>query len=228
MSDAPARRLRQLGDVPVSQLRNIGEKRTAALSSLGIDNVFDLLTVYPRRYLDRTKRVDLSDLNVGDEAAVFGEVVKVSSRRTRQGRVMVDVTVSDDGDSFKVVFFNQAWRERQLTTGVQALFFGKVSDYKGQRQMTNPVVDVIVGASGEERDPSKVGRVVAIYPASGKAGLTSWEMGGFIEESLRRAGPFFDPLTSSEREEFDLVDRTQAYWGIHLRRSVFPRYSTSL
>lgn len=216
MSDAPARRLRQLGEVPVSQLRNIGEKRTAALSSLGIDNVFDLLTVYPRRYLDRTKRVDLSDLNVGDEAAVFGEVVKVSSRRTRQGRVMVDVTVSDDGDSFKVVFFNQAWRERQLTTGVQALFFGKVSDYKGQRQMTNPVVDVIVGASGEERDPSKVGRVVAIYPASGKAGLTSWEMGGFIEESLRRAGPFFDPLTSSEREEFDLVDRTQAYWGIHL------------
>jgi ATP-dependent DNA helicase RecG len=73
--------------------------------------------------------------------------------------------------------------------GVQALFFGKVSDYKGQRQMTNPVVDVIVGATGEERDASKVGRVVAIYPASGKAGLTSWEMGGFIEESLRRAGP---------------------------------------
>ncbi len=216
MSDAPARRLRQLGDVSVSQLRNIGEKRTAALASLGIDNVFDLLTVYPRRYLDRTKRVDLSDLNVGDEAAVYGEVVKANSRRTRQGRVMVEVTVSDDGDSLKVVFFNQAWRERQLSPGVQALFFAKVSEYKGQRQMTNPVVDVVVGASGEERDPSKVGRVVAIYPASGKAGLTSWEMGGFIEESLRRAGPFFDPLSESEREELHLVDRTQAYWGIHL------------
>ena len=216
MSDAPARRLRQLGDVSVSQLRNIGEKRTAALASLGIDNVFDLLTVYPRRYLDRTKRVDLSDLNVGDEAAVYGEVEKTNSRRTRQGKVMVEATVSDDGDSLKVVFFNQAWRERQLTPGVQALFFGKVSEYRGQRQMTNPVVDVVVGASGEERDPSKVGRVVAIYPASGKAGLTSWEMGGFIEESLRRAGRFFDPITESEREELDLVDRTQAYWGIHL------------
>jgi ATP-dependent DNA helicase RecG len=194
----------------------VGEKRLAALGSLGIDNVFDLLTVYPRRYLDRTKRVDLSDLNVGDEAAVYGEVEKVNSRRTRQGRVMVELTVSDDGDSFKVVFFNQAWRERQLTLGVQALFFGKVSDYKGQRQMTNPVVDVIVGASGEERDASKVGRVVAIYPASGKAGLTSWEMGGFIEESLRRAGPLFDPLASSELAALELVDRTQAYWGIHL------------
>ncbi len=216
MSDAPLRRLRQLGDVSVGQLRHVGEKRTAALESLGIANVFDLLTVYPRRYIDRTRQVDLSDLNVGDEAAVFGEVIKASSRRTRQGRAMVDVTVSDGDQSLKVVFFNQVWRERQLTLGVQALFFGKVTDYRGQRQMTNPVVDVVVGASGEERDASKVGRVVAIYPASGKAGLTSWEMGGFIEESLRRAGPLFDPLAESDRTPLELVDRTSAYWGIHL------------
>jgi ATP-dependent DNA helicase RecG len=216
VSDAPPRRLRQLGDVAVGQLRHIGEKRTAALESLGISNVFDLLTVYPRRYIDRTHQIDLSDLNVGDEAAIFGEIVKVNARRTRQGRAMVDVTVSDAGETLKVVFFNQAWRERQLTLGVQALFFGKVTEYRSQRQMTNPVVDVIVGALGEERDPSRVGRVVAIYPASGKAGLTSWEMGGFIEESLRRAGPLFDPLTEEVREPLRLLDRTRAYWGIHL------------
>jgi len=129
---------------------------------------------------------------------------------------MVEVTVSDDGESIKIVFFNQAWRERQLLVGVQALFFGKVGDYRGQRQMTNPVVDVIVGAAGDERDASKVGRVVAIYPASGKAGLTSWEMGGFIEESLRRAGPLFDPLSTAQREPLELVERTRAFWGIHL------------
>jgi len=50
------RRLRQLGDVAVTQLRHVGEKRAEALASLGIENVFDLLTVYPRRYIDRTKR----------------------------------------------------------------------------------------------------------------------------------------------------------------------------
>jgi ATP-dependent DNA helicase RecG len=216
VSDAPARRLRELGDVPVDKLRHIGEKRAAALESMGIANVFDLLTVYPRRYIDRTRQVDLSDLSVGDEAAVFAEVTKVSTRRTRQGKVMVEVTVSDGGESIKIVFFNQAWRERQLLVGVQALFFGKVGDYRGQRQMANPVVDVIVGATGEERDPSRVGRVVAIYPASGKAGLTSWEMGGFIEESLRRAGRLLDPLSEAQRAPLDLIDRTSAYWGIHL------------
>jgi ATP-dependent DNA helicase RecG len=216
VSEAAPRRLRQLGDVPVSQLRHVGEKRVAALHSLEIDNVFDLLTVYPRRYIDRTKRVDLSDLALGEEAAVFAEVQRVTSRRTRQGRVLVEVTVSDDGGTLKIVFFNQAWRERQLTLGVQALFFGKLSDYRDQRQMTNPVVDVIVGATGEERDASRVGRVVAIYPASGKAGLTSWEMGGFVEESLRRAGPLADPVPERVRAEHDLVDRTTSMWGVHL------------
>jgi ATP-dependent DNA helicase RecG len=205
-----------LGDVSVDKLRHIGEKRAAALQSMGISNVFDLLTVYPRRYIDRTRQVDLSDLTVGDEAAIFAEVTKVSSRRTRQGKVMVEVTVSDGGESIKIVFFNQGWRERQLPVGVQALFFGKVGDYRGQRQMANPVVDVIVGATGEERDPSRVGRVVAIYPASGKAGLTSWEMGGFIEESLRRAGQLLDPLSDVQRAPLELIDRTSAYWGIHL------------
>jgi ATP-dependent DNA helicase RecG len=134
MSETAPRRLRELGEIPVSRLNRIGEKRTVALASMGIDNVFDLLTIYPRRYIDRTKRVDLSDLTVGEEAAVFGEVTKIKGRRTKNGRVMVEASVSDDSGSFKVVFFNQGWRENQLPVGVQALFFGKVTDYRGQRQ----------------------------------------------------------------------------------------------
>jgi ATP-dependent DNA helicase RecG len=216
MSETAPRRLRELGEIPVSRLNRIGEKRTVALASMGIDNVFDLLTIYPRRYIDRTKRVDLSDLTVGEEAAVFGEVTKIKGRRTKNGRVMVEASVSDDSGSFKVVFFNQGWRENQLPVGVQALFFGKVTDYRGQRQMTNPVVDVIIGPSGDERDASRIGRVVPIYPASGKAGLTSWEIGGFIDESLRRAGPMLDPVPETALAEFDLVDRTASYRGIHL------------
>jgi len=82
--------------------------------------------------------------------------------------------------------------------------------------MTNPVVDVIVGASGDERDASRIGRVVPIYPASGKAGLTSWEVGGFIDESLRRVGPMLDPVPDAALIELDLIDRTSSYKGIHL------------
>lgn len=220
MSELAPRRLRQLGDVPVEQLRHVGDKRAAALRSLGLESVLDLLTHYPRRYVDRTRRVDVSDLSVGDEAAVYGTVSALRTRRTRQGRSMVEITVVDEGETLDVVFFNQAWRANQLAVGTQALFFGKVGDYRARRQMANPVVDVIVGASGDERDAGRVGRVVPIYPASGKAGLTSWELGGFVEESLRRAGPLLDPVPDWVLAEHGLVARTAAYWGIHLPGSI--------
>ena len=215
MSSAEGRPLRRLAAVAVSELRHVSEKRAASLAQMGIETVFDLLTTYPRRYVDRTRQVDLSDLSIGDEIAVFGEVQRATSRRTRQGRALVEVTVKDGTGSLKIVFFNQAWRERQLGIGTQAMFFGKVTEYRGQRQMTNPVVDVIVGASGQERDPSRVGRVVPIYPASGKAGFTSWEIGGFVEESLRRAGELSDPIDEVILNRYDLIDRTSAYRGIH-------------
>ena len=215
MTTTGPRPLRRLADIAVSELRHVSEKRATALAQMGIETVFDLITTYPRRYVDRTRQVDLSDLNVGEEIAIFAEVSKINSRRAQSGKAMVEATVSDGTDAIKIVFFNQVWRERQLTPGTQAMFFGKVTEYRGARQMTNPVVDVIVGASGVERDPSRVGRVVPIYPASGKAGFTSWEIGGFVEESLRRAGELTDPLDELLRQRHDLVTRSVAFTGIH-------------
>ncbi len=219
MEESP-RQLAALAEVSVDRLRSIGVKRTAALAEMGITNVFDLLTWYPRRYIDRTKQVDLSDLTIGDEAAVFGEVTKVRSNRTKNGKQMVSLEVKDGSHSLGVVFFNQPWREKQLPVGTQAMFFGKVGEFRQQRQMSNPVVDVIIGTLSEDRDPGRVGRVVAIYPASGKAGLTSWEMGGFIEESLRRAGELADPLSETLRVKLGLVERSRAVHDIHLPSEV--------
>ena len=63
------------------------------LAELGIESVLDLLTTYPRRYIDRTRQADVSDLVVGDEAAVLATVQSAHaapgphrSRRRRRGR----------------------------------------------------------------------------------------------------------------------------------------------
>ena len=37
-------------------------------------------------------------------------------------------------------------------------------------------------------------QVIPVYPASAKAGLTSWEIGTYVEEALERAGTLADPL----------------------------------
>ena len=58
----------------------------------------------------------------------------------------MNATVYDGTGLLEIVFFNQAWRERQLRPGTQVSLFGKVESYRGKRQMTNPVVDVLADA----------------------------------------------------------------------------------
>ncbi len=69
--------------------------------------------------------------SAGDEAAVLASVRSVSSRRSRQGRAMVELTVGDDTGKLHIVFFNQPWRAKQLESGSEAIFFGKVTEYRG-------------------------------------------------------------------------------------------------
>ncbi len=203
---AGGRRLGQLAGIPVAELRGVGEKRAESLEAMGIRSVLDLLTHYPRRYLDRTRQASIVELKEHDEAMVLATVKRVQSRRTRQRRAMVEVDVFDGSSYLHVVFFNQPWRAKQLAAGVQAVFFGKVERYKGRPQMTNPVVDLV---------GDRTGRIVPIYPQSEKAGLATWELAGFIEEALARAGPLADPLPQEWRDRLDVADRTWAVRTIH-------------
>ncbi len=218
-----ARTLRQLADIPVTRLRALGERKAKALAELGIESVFDLLTNYPFRYIDRSRRADLKELAVGDEAVVLATVLDVRARRTRNGRALVELSVSDGTAGMKVVFFNQAWRARQLPAGTEALFFGKLDTFRGGRQMTNPVVDVVVGADDVDDDEGRrrrTMRIVPVYRASGKVGLSSWEIGAWVEEAIARAGVLADPLPEEWRHDLGLIARTEAVHDVHVPLSM--------
>ena len=205
------KRLVELAEIPVTRLHGVGEQKAKGLAELGIENVLDLLMHYPRRYLDRTNEALIRDLTVGEEAMVLGTVRRVESRRTRQRRALVQVDVTDGSGYLRCTYFNQPWREKQLKTGTQAVFFGKLDLFQGRKQMTNPVVDLV---------GDRTGRIVPIYPQSEKAQLTTWELGQWIEESLRRAGEIEDPVPGWVLDRFDLVDRDAAIHGIHVPETV--------
>ncbi len=214
---APGRTLRSLSLRPVTELKSLTPKKAAALHSWGVDSVLDLVTTFPRRHLDRTRQMDVGDLAVGDEAVVMAEVGRVNAPGGRGRRSRVELDVTDGTGRVKVVFFNQPWRARQLPKGSEALFFGKVTEYRGTRQMVMPVVDLVVGVDDESvAHRRRTLRVVPVYPASGKSGLTSWEVGTWVAEALERSGDFADPLPEPWRTRLSLVDRTAAMWGYHL------------
>ena len=201
--------LRELQAIPVVRLKGVGDKKQAALGEVGVETVLDLLTTYPRRWVDRTNEARVSDLVAGKEALVLVTVRTVTKRTMRNRRTMVEAQVGDGTGRLHVVFFNQPWRERQLREGVQIMLFGKVDAYRGGLQMTNPIVDLI---------GDRTGRIVPIYPQSEKAQLTTWEIAGWVENALERcaARGFADPVPLGIRRELGLVDRSIAMRQIHL------------
>ena len=209
MADGPIS-FGELAAMSVTRLKGVGDRKADGLAQVGVTNVLDLLTYYPRRYVDRTKEARIRDLVVGEEAMVIVTVQRASSRRTRgrPPKTLVLVDVQDDSGQLRVTFFNQAWRERQLTQGSTVALFGKLEMFNGRRQMTNPVVDMI---------GNRTGRIVPIYPQSDKAGLSTWEIGDWVAEALRRAAPrgLDDPVPDWVIDRFDLVTRPEAFAGIH-------------
>jgi ATP-dependent DNA helicase RecG len=200
-----------LGDldaIGVERIKGVGDKKLASLHEVGIHTVLDLLTTYPRRWVDRTNEARISDLLPGQEALVLVSVRSVSKRMMRNRRTMVSVVVGDGSGRLQVVFFNQPWREKQLREGLQIALFGKAEVYRGGLQMTNPIVDLI---------GDRTGRIVPVYPQSEKAALMTWEIAGWVEDALRKcsARGIADPIPESTRSRFALIGRGDAFRSIH-------------
>ncbi|MCU1395233.1 MAG: recG [Ilumatobacteraceae bacterium] len=201
--------LRELQAIPVDRLKGVGDKKLASLREVGVETVLDLLTTYPRRWVDRTNEARVSDLRPGVEALVLVTVRTVTKRTMRNRRTMVEAQVGDGSGRLHIVFFNQPWRERQLREGLQIMLFGKADVYRGGLQMTNPIVDLI---------GDRTGKIVPIYPQSEKAQLSTWEIAGWVESALERcsARGFADPVPFEIRRELGLIDRHSAMRQIHL------------
>ncbi|MDG2301029.1 MAG: OB-fold nucleic acid binding domain-containing protein, partial [Acidimicrobiales bacterium] len=205
--------LRDLASLPTSRLKGVGAKKQEALQSVGIETVLDILSHYPRRYIDRTKEAKIGTLQAGEEGMVLAKVLDVETIRTRNRKKIVSVKVTDGSGLLDITFFNQPWRARQLKEEMQVVIFGKMDIYRGSPRMTNPVVDLV---------GDKTGRIVPIYQQSGKAGLTTWEFGAWVADALHKSSVrgFAEPLPLSIRLQHNLIDRAEALTNIHNPTSI--------
>ena len=198
----------ELAQIDIARLKGVGEVKQRALHEYGISDVLELLMTYPRRWVDRTNQQRVADAALGEEALLVVEVRGVEERQMRNRRKMVNVRVGDGTGTLRITFFNQPWRARQLTVGLVVAIHGKVEDYRGSLQMTNPVVDLI---------GDRTGRIVPIYPQSEKVRITTWELAALVDQALRRCESrgLADPLSIADQERLGLIGRFEALKSIH-------------
>jgi ATP-dependent DNA helicase RecG len=203
-------------DTPLSKV--VGAKTAKALADhLELHTAGDLLYHFPRRYDERGEHTDLRALAVGEQATVMAQVKHVNVRpmRARRG-TLLEVVVSDGtGGVVTLTFFNQAWRQRDLRVGRWGLFAGKVTDFRGRRQLNGP--DYVLLSDDAEANEEEVeefaGALIPVYPAA--AAVPTWTIARSVRVVLDTFEPPPDPLPSGLRAERNLAGIGVALRDIH-------------
>ena len=205
-------------ETPLRKL--VGEKTARALAThLGLHTAGDLLYHFPRRYDERGEHTDIRSLVVGEQVTVLAQVRRTTTRpmRHRRGNLLEVVVGDGSGGQLTLTFFNQPWREKQLRPGRWGLFAGKVTEFRGKRQLNSPdyvlLGDVDDDAAASEEIEEFAGALIPVYPAV--AAVPTWVIARCVRVVLDTLAPPDDPLPATVRASRNLVGIGTALREIH-------------
>ena len=123
-------------------IKGVGPNRIKQLNKLGIYNLGDVITYYPRTYEDRGKSKFVAELVDGEEALV--EVVcvsKMSEVRIRKNMTIYKLIVRDESATCTLTWFNAFYLKNKFKIGENYKFFGKVKRRINQIEIMSPTFD---------------------------------------------------------------------------------------
>lgn len=193
-------------DTPVKYVKGVGEKRAALLNKLDIYTLGDLISFYPRTYLDFSSPVAITDI-IPDTVCCFSAIIGYRPVEHKlKGKMTLYKTMATDGVAgVNIIIFNNAYLAESLETGKEYLFYGKVTATRGSLEITNPVV--VTPEEGSLMRP--------IYPQT--ASLTSRT----TERIMKQAVALYlskeqrDIIPDGIRQSFGLCHRQFAVKSIH-------------
>ncbi len=110
---------------PVTDLKGVGTKTTAALGSLGIYSIYDLLFYFPFRY-DELQTLPLDQIMDGQKVMLKG-IIATEAFVSRFGykKTRLSFKMRIDHDVIMVNFFNQPWLKNKIEIGQEVAIYGK-------------------------------------------------------------------------------------------------------
>lgn len=204
-------------DTEVRYLKGIGEKKAQAFLRLGVKSVRDLVSLFPRKYEDRSHFAPIASTTDGDTVCIRALVAdEPRLHRVRSGLELVKFRVVDESASVDITYFNQPYIRQRIHRGDACRLYGRIVVAGGHRTMSNPVYE----ADGCEG--GSMGRIVPVYPLT--SGLNQKTVSAAVRQALDACSDELpDVLPGDIREKYKLAQVGFAYENIH-----FPRDFTAL
>ena len=189
-------------------IKGVGPSRVKLLNKLGINNLEDLITYYPRNYEDRGKPKSISELVDGEEALISAFVVaRMSEVRIRKNLTLCKVVVRDETGTAQITWYNQSYLKNSLKVNERYKFYGKVSNKYGKIDMQSPVFE-------PEGSSTKTGKIIPIYPLT--YSLSQNTIRKIIENGLSEVdGKLEETIPEYLLDKYSLCDINTAISKIH-------------
>ncbi len=156
----------------VIMLKGVGPKFGYLLNKLGIFTVFDLISYYPKKYLDYSSRCTISSLKEGISVTVYGVISSLKTFTTNKNLTIIKVGISDSTGTIELNYFynklNRYSIERyksQFPKGSPIMVSGvvKKDNYTGKYTIDKPQHQLVSG-DNFDNDNLNMGRIVPVYP----------------------------------------------------------------
>jgi ATP-dependent DNA helicase RecG len=201
-------------------IKGIGPRRAAALAEVGIETLEDLVTFFPRKYIDARKVIDISEAKnyLWQSVTVHGKVLSVKHfPHPRPGRTTISV-IDESGGILQLVFFAYSdWISKQYKQDDEIVAIGYINIYRNEAQIVHP--EFLEKITDENAMPE--GKMLPIYPSSQifkEAHISQIATRKMIESALATdefKKVIFETLPTTLRTERNLASRIEAIRDIH-------------
>ena len=122
----------------LTKLNGVGKKTMEILKKKKVNNIFDLLWRLPKSYTDRTFVSKICDLQVGVSQTI--RIIPLKYQFPRVRNLPNRVNCIDETGKIDCIFFNshEGYIRKILPLNKEVTVNGKVNNYKGRYQITNP------------------------------------------------------------------------------------------
>ncbi|MCU0328684.1 MAG: ATP-dependent DNA helicase RecG [Chitinophagales bacterium] len=199
----------------IEDIPGLDSTKVSLLQKQKIFRVYDLITYYPYKYIDKTQIHSIGLLQENTWVQVKGKINNI--QLIGQGRTKrLTATLFDGQGNLSLVWFQMAERiQKYLNPETTYVCFGKVLPYGFQLQMAHPELSVFKGD-----DSLKNLGFHPIYPTSESMKhkkLDSKALQSLISETLKQINPevFIEFLPKSILDDLNCMSWKQAIWYVH-------------
>ncbi|MEI6865128.1 ATP-dependent DNA helicase RecG [Flavicella sp.] len=207
-------------NIPISYLKGVGPARAELLlSELRIKKVENLFSLFPVRYIDRSRFYMVNELEPNSsEVQLIGQISNFKTIHQKKGS-RISASFKDSTGSIELVWFKGVkWIKDSIKEGKTYVVFGKLNFYNGNFSIAHPEIELLALYEKGLRPG-----IQPVYPSTEKLnsrGITNKVLCTIIEHLFREYyGSISESLSSELIEEFQFLTKKDSLLNIHFPKN---------